>query len=47
MDAQNFTENHKKQITNLESNQKEDEDILSENEWNDDKMENDVNEGFF
>uniref|UniRef100_A0A914NXR0 Ribosomal RNA methyltransferase SPB1-like C-terminal domain-containing protein n=1 Tax=Meloidogyne incognita TaxID=6306 RepID=A0A914NXR0_MELIC len=44
LDAQNFTENHKKQITNLESNQKEDEDILSENEWNDDKMENDVNE---
>nr|CAD2136657.1 unnamed protein product [Meloidogyne enterolobii] len=44
MDAQNFTENHKKQITNLENNQKKDEDILSENEWNDDKMESDINE---
>uniref|UniRef100_A0A915LTN0 Putative rRNA methyltransferase n=1 Tax=Meloidogyne javanica TaxID=6303 RepID=A0A915LTN0_MELJA len=39
LDAQNFTESRIKQTTNLKNNQKEDEDILSEIEWNGDKME--------
>uniref|UniRef100_A0A1I8B544 Putative rRNA methyltransferase n=1 Tax=Meloidogyne hapla TaxID=6305 RepID=A0A1I8B544_MELHA len=44
-DAHNVTENNKKQFTNMENDQKNDEEIPSENEWDDDdKMENYDNE---